>query len=122
MEHYRCWNGYIPSTKHERDVLTANFFPAQSPFLSFTCNDYLTQVAKDMYSLFTNSPALPSGHSNHPFLLALQFSILSSKLPTFYAERQNRPSIFPSRMFQVLQNSLTLFLFHFLWFNFLHHL
>ena len=51
LDHYRCYNCYIPSTAGTRDAISVDWFPHQIPFPKVTTDDYLTQTTEDMLAL-----------------------------------------------------------------------
>ena len=51
VDHYRCYNCYIPSTSGTCNSISVDWFPHPIPFPNVTTDDYLTQTAEDMLDL-----------------------------------------------------------------------
>ena len=65
MNHYRCYNCFLPSSMSTRDALTVDWFPHSIPFPKVSTDDYLRQTADDMLHLLktkqSNIPNLSYG-------------------------------------------------------------
>ena len=79
LDHYRCYNCYIPSTAGTRDAISVNWFPYQIPFPKVITDDYLTQTAEDMLDLIRKKLA-PTRKKTFPSLT------YGSKLLNAYTE------------------------------------
>ena len=66
LDHYRCYNCYIPLTAGTHDAISLDWFPHQIPFPKVTTYDYLTQTAKDMLAIIRQK--LASTRKNTPSL------------------------------------------------------
>ena len=51
LNHYRCFQCYIPSTASIRHALTVEWFPHKVPFPKTTTEEYLRQIASDLISI-----------------------------------------------------------------------
>ena len=51
LDHYRCYNCYIPSMTGTRDAISVDWFPHQIPLPKLTTDDYLNQTADEMLDL-----------------------------------------------------------------------
>ena len=65
MDHYRCYECFIPSTRGKMNADTVEFFPQAVPFPNVTADQYLRQAATDILAILQspeqNIPSLSYG-------------------------------------------------------------
>ena len=64
LDHYWCYNCYIPLTASTCNAISVDWFPHQIPFPKVTMDDYLTQTAKEILALIRKK--LASNRKKHP--------------------------------------------------------
>ena len=58
LEHYRCYQIYVPKTRSERITDTVEFFPTKYTVPTITANDIITRAARNIVTALHDTPVI----------------------------------------------------------------